>query len=391
MRRRMAWGRRRGVAMFLGMAGCILCGVPTSTQAQQDSSTDLAWYGYVKLDASWDEALVNTGNFARWVVSPEIEDPHASLNLTARQTRLGFRVQSTAGSAQLSGLWEADFYAGAAENTNGLQVRQAYVNIVWPSGWEILAGQTADVISPLVPTTLNYTVSWWAGNIGYRRPQLRVSRVQEIGGVELSLRAAAARTIGDDFGGADPGDTGTASGVPTVEGVAGLRFSAGESSISVGAYAHRGRENLGDEFTGSSIDIASSSWGGYLDADFGAVRVSGEMWTGSNLDDYFGGVGQGLTIEPESAIGVSATGGWAQIGLVQGATRVHGGFGIDDPDDDDLARGARRSNSALWGNVIRDFGGGLSVGLEYSYWQTEYLGLAKATASRVQTSVLYAF
>ena len=81
--------------------------------------------GYVKLDASWDEALVNTGNFARWVVSPTTEDPHASLNLTARQTRLGFRAGSTTGSAQLSGVWEADFYAGAAENKNGLQVRQA--------------------------------------------------------------------------------------------------------------------------------------------------------------------------------------------------------------------------------------------------------------------------
>ncbi|NNK64652.1 MAG: hypothetical protein HKO98_15745 [Gemmatimonadetes bacterium] len=381
----------RRVAVCFVVAGLTLVGGPHAARAQSESSPELAWYGYVKLDASWDEALVNTGNFARWVVSPDIEDPHASLNLTARQTRLGFRVRSEAGNAQLSGLWEADFYAGAAENKNGLQVRQAYVNIVWPSGWEILVGQTADVISPLVPTTLNYTVAWWAGNIGYRRPQVRVSRVQKLGSVILDLRAAAARTIGDDFGGDDPGDTGTASGVPTVEGLAGLRFSPGGHSISLGAYAHRGRENLGDEFTGSSIDIASSSWGGYLEADFGAVRVSGEMWTGSNLDDYFGGIGEGITIGPDSAIGVSATGGWAQIGLGDGATRAHGGFGIDDPDDDDLAQGSRRRNSTTWGNVIHDFGGGLSVGLEYSYWQTSYVGLVEATSSRVQMSVLYSF
>ena len=143
---------------------------------QSTGSPELSWYGYMKLDASWDEAIINTGNFARWVAAPEMGHSHADFNMTARQTRLGFRASSEAAGAQLTGRWEADFYAGAAENKNGLQVRHAYVDMVWPSGWEVLAGQTSDVISPLNPTTLNYTVAWWAGNIGYRRPQLRVTR-----------------------------------------------------------------------------------------------------------------------------------------------------------------------------------------------------------------------
>ena len=39
-----------------------------------------------------------------------------------------------------------------------------------------MAGQTWDVISPLNPGMLMYSVGWEAGNIGYRRAQLRAER-----------------------------------------------------------------------------------------------------------------------------------------------------------------------------------------------------------------------
>ena len=374
------------------VAAAILAMAAAPAGAQSTGSPELTWYGYVKLDASWDQALVNSGNFARWVVSPDRGDDHAGFNMTARQTRLGFRARSQAGAATVSGLWEADFYAGSAENKNGLQVRHAYVNVVWPSGWEILAGQTSDVISPLVPTTLNYVVAWWAGNIGYRRPQLRVTRTVDLGGgASFVVRGAAARTIGDDFVPADPGDSGTASGVPTFQGLVGVSLPLGGRTLSLGASAHRGAERVGPELGGESVDIDSYSWGAYLELPLGPLTLSGEGWMGSHMDDYFGGIGQGLIIGENTVTAIAGRGGWSQLGWRSDRTRINLGMGIDDPDDVDLTVDCRSRNMATWLNVIRDYGGGLEFGLEYSYWHTQYKNLRDGTSSRVQGSVIYSF
>ena len=255
----------------------------------------------------------------------------------------------------------------------------------------MLAGQTSDVISPLNPTTLNYVVAWWSGNIGYRRPQVRLSRTFDLGGASLVLRGAAARTIGDDFVAADPGDSGSAAGRPTVQGLAGLSIPMGGRSLSFGAYAHRGDENLGDDLGGESLEIASSSWGAYLEIPMGPFTLSGEGWAGSNMDDYFGGIGQGIVVVDNSATAVSTKGGWGQLGWRGSNVRINAGYGIDDPEDDDLTFSQRSQNSSMWGNVIKDFGGGLQVGLEYSRWKTQYTSLLEGTSSRVQGSVIYTF
>lgn len=359
--------------------------------AQSTGSPELEWYGYVKLDASWDEAIINTGNFARWVNAPEMGHAHADFNMTARQTRLGFRVSSEAAGAKLIGRWEADFYAGAAENKNGLQVRHAYVDIVWPSGWEVLAGQTSDVISPLNPTTLNYTVGWWAGNIGYRRPQVRVTRKVDVGGGTFLVRGAASRTIGDDWSQTCECNSGAASGVPTFQGLAGFAVPVGGRTLSFGAYGHYGREHLGQDVEGGHTRVNSSSLGGYLEIPLGALTISGEGWVGSNMDEYLGGIGQGLNFGEAGTTVIDGKGVWGQIGWKGGDTRINAGSAMDDPEDADLFAGARSRNLATWGNVIHDLGGGLQVGLEYSWWQTRYMELPEGTSSRVQGSVIYSF
>jgi hypothetical protein len=378
-----------------GVAGAVvvylICALVPFSVGGQEEKPDLVWYGYVKLDASWDEGVVNAGNFARWVLSPESADPHAHFNMTARQTRLGFRVQSSSGDAKITGRWESDFYGGGAENKNSLQVRHAYVEVAWPSGWTILAGQTSDVISPRVPNTLNYTVAWWAGNIGYRRPQLRVRRRVDLGRVDLTITGAAARTIGDDFGVPEPGDTGTDSGLPTAQGHAALSWTMGSGTASLGLHGHAGRENLRHELGDEIIELSASGWGGDMTLPLGSLTLSGEFWTGWNLDDYFGGIGQGIAVSGTVAQSVASTGGWGEMAWRDGPTRFHAGFGLDDPDDADLMAGSRARNLALWSNVQRDFGGSLSAGVEVSRWETRYVGMEEGSSMRVQTSVIYSF
>ena len=70
------------------------------------------------------------------------------------------------------------FYgAGGAENKAEIMMRHAFFKLDWPQErFSIIAGQTSDVISPLLPDTINYSVAWWSGNIGYRRPQIRITK-----------------------------------------------------------------------------------------------------------------------------------------------------------------------------------------------------------------------
>ena len=61
------------------------------------------------------------------------------------------------------------------ENKSSVLLRHAYVEVKDEDA-RLLAGQTWDVISPLCPGVLFYSVGWDAGNIGYRRPQSRAER-----------------------------------------------------------------------------------------------------------------------------------------------------------------------------------------------------------------------
>ena len=367
--------------------------VLNAADIQGQTRPELSWYGYIKMDASWDQGLVDPGNFARWVVSPDVFQGHGHFNMTPRQTRLGFLVRSEAGGAALTGRFESDFYGGGAENKNALQVRHAYVEAVWPSGWSLLAGQASDVVSPLNPGTLNYTVAWWVGNIGYRRPQLRVTkRVALAGSGEVRFEAAATRTIGDDFSAAEPGDTGADSELPTVQGLVGFTFPVSGRSLAVGAYAHHGVENLHEQLGGQPVKLSSTGWGGYLTVPMGSsAALNGEAWSGWNLDDYLGGIGQGIHVAGQSASNVASSGGWGELSVKHGKVSARAGAGVDDPDDADLGTGGRDRNTAFWGTVMRDAGGGLSYGLEVSRWETTYVEGTTGTSWRVQGSVIFTF
>ena len=358
--------------------------------AKTKAKPELEWYGYVKLDASWDESLIDSGNFARWATSPSLIAEHSHVNLTARQTRFGFRVAAPErGGPRLTARLEADFYGGGAENKNWLQLRHAYAQLDWPEGgWSLIAGQTSDVISPLVPSTLNYTVAWWAGNIGYRRPQARVTRTVKTGDSgAVILAAALSRTIGDDFGSAEPGDSGADSGVPTVQVRLARRWSGGE----VGLSGHWGDEILREAGQDPRLEVHSWSWNLDLVAQLSAkLSLKAEAWGGENLDDYFGGIGQGVNFERGEA--VEASGGWLALAYeARPGLEIGVGAGLDDPDDEMLASGARARNLATWANAVWELWPGLKVGVELSSWQTDYVDLEDGSSLRAQSSLIYSF
>jgi len=372
-------------------------------------------YGFLKADAVYMTARANdAGNYARWIDSEELNENDNQFNLTARESRFGLMFQGPGlESMKTSARLEMDFYEGGAENKGRPMMRHAYFQLDWPkSGWSLLAGQTSDTNSPLVPDSLNYSVGWWVGNIGYRRPQIRVGKSFDVGkDFQVLTQVAVARTIGHfgPFDIAENMDTGKDSGFPTVQVRYALTFPLlGGKKSTFGISGHYGEEEYDKDASHSSTNINSWSAGAdILIPICGWLNFKAEFWTGEDLDSYLGGVGQGIVIETTdnvfvNGVGVTGTyvgdwsvnsmGGWGNfiLGPWDG-WRFSVGYSVDNPDNGDVPTKGRTWNSTYWGQTSYDINEAVRVGVELSWWETEYKDLDDGDALRVQTSLVYRF
>jgi hypothetical protein len=358
------------------------------------STVDVELYGFVKVDAAHDTARTSTGNLARWVESEEDAGNDDDGNVTARDTRLGLRLRGPpAAGAKTSAQVELDFYGDGAENKPQPMLRHAFFTIDWADlGLSLLAGQTWDVISPQLPFTLNSAVLWWAGNIGYRRPQVRLTgkfAVAESTTFECAL--AATRSIGRSsaFGALDSGQD---AGTPGGQGRAAItRPLIDGRPATLGVSGHVAKEQYDTAKDGSNEDIGS--WSVCLDfalpvADW--LTLKGECHRGENLDQYVGGIGQGVNLT--SLTGIAAAGGWvaAAIGPFTGWT-----FGLGASRErvarGDVDLGARARNRAIFVHAVYALDARTSVGLELFSWRTTYAGKAAGDSLRIQMSFIFKF
>jgi cell division protein FtsB len=358
------------------------------------SSLDLEFYGYVKADASYDSSRTTPGNFVVYVDSEATRKNDDEFNLTANQTRLGLNISGpSSDTLKTSGRVEFDFYGNyASENKAKIQMRHAYLVLDWPKArFSILAGQTSDIISPLVPNTLNYTVLWDAGNIGYRRPQIRLTQVVPMGEkASLKLEGGCSRTIGrTDLTNSESGED---AGFPTLQGRVSMTFPFfGPKPTTVGVSGHRGTEEYDLNPTGQNVDF--DSWSVNLDVTQPVcpwLTIKGELFAGENLDQYFGGIGQGVNTTALKEI--SAEGGWVAASLgpwSQWSFNV--GAGIDSVDRNDVTAGGRTQNTSIFGNVLYSLNKHAQVGVEVSQWNTHYRGPGDADDMRAQASFIYKF
>jgi hypothetical protein len=367
---------------------------PAQEAAKPSGGFEIKSYGYIKLDASYNDSRLTNGNYATYVASEGTIDNDDTFNMTPRQSRLGVDISAPDVSGfKTKAKVEVDFYgdgSAAHENKAEPMLRHAFLETT-KGGFSFLAGQTSDVISPLSPSTLNYTVGWGAGNIGYRRAQARISynkTFDEFTGVLTQF--AVSRTTGltnEDLDGNSVND-GDDSGFPTVQGRVALTTKglAGKKNV-IGISGHYGQEEV--DWAGAETDL--DSWSGNIDFVIPLSErftLSGEAFTGKNLDDYFGGILQGVNTTTRNEI--STKGMWSQINFTFNKDwQYNAGFGIDDPDTDDINIGNRDKNSFYFVNTMFKVLPMLTIGFEYSYWETEYKGSADGTANRFQTSAIF--
>ena len=362
------------------------------------SGANVQFYGFARFDASYDTNPISPGNIALWAL-PENGRNDSEWNLTAGATRLGLNISGPdTPNMKLSGNIELDFLTSVSTETNQApRLRHGYVKAYWPaSDFSVLAGQTWDLVSSLIPFVDDPALLWDAGNIGSRHPQVRLTKGFSSGNNgRIEVAIAASRTIGEKNGSLQA-DTGKDAAMPSFQG----RVAFSEPLIvknqpaTIALSGHHGQEEWDTNSTGNYKTL--DSWSCNLELSMPLnekVLLAGEYFTGSNLDDYFGGIGQGVNnavaTDPRE---IRAQGGWGALRYtINPETSVSLGAGIDDPNDNDLAVGARSRNQSIFANVITKITPNFILGLQLSDWKTDYKNAAGSDAVRAQSSVTYKF
>ena len=376
----------------------------TSSHMPVWSNLDIQLYGFLKLDASYDSSRIYPGDYALWVQNESQNDNDNQFDMTVRETRLGMLLKGpSSGDMTASGRVEVDFFGpgeGIKENQPRLMMRHAYVTLDWPQErFSILAGQTSDVMSPLNPTTINYTVCWFVGNIGYRRPQFRLTKDYSLASdVDLKLEGAVARTIGRES--VTGGDSGADAGFPTLEGRVSVSLPIYERQVTtIGVSGHKGQEEYDYNAAGDSKDF--DTWSINMDLTQpinDKLLVRGEIFTGKDLDAYYGGIGQGVTLTGTHALtAIGSSGGWVEATYDASAkTQLNLGYSMEDVHEGGLntstsAVPTRSENRTIFGNIIYALNAQTDIGLELSHWRTEYKGPGDAESVRVEAALKYKF
>ena len=375
--------------------------IPVTIAAASGAKVQL--YGFARFDASYDTGTIYPGNIALWALPENGRKHDGEWDLTAGATRVGMNLNGPDTECmKLTGNIEFDFLTGiSTENNQAPRLRHGYIKASWPaSDFSILAGQTWDLVSSLIPFVDDPALIWDAGNIGSRHAQVRVTKGVATGEKSrLELAVAASRTIGERTSYQTltlQNDTGKDGAIPSLQGRMALStpLFVRNQPATLAFSGHYGQEEWDTNGTGSYKTL--DSWSCNLELSMPlseTVLFAGEYFTGTNLDDYFGGIGQGInstvTTDPRE---IRSQGGWGALKYsINPSTTFSIGAGLDNPNDNDLAVGARSRNQTIFTNVITKITQNFILGFQLSDWKTEYKGASEGDAVRAQSSVTYKF
>ncbi|HZX43818.1 MAG TPA: hypothetical protein VFE93_18410 [Myxococcaceae bacterium] len=330
--------------------------------------------GELVVNANYNTSTMVVGSIPGFV---QIRSPATTgqFNVSPGNTFLAVSAQPPKlGEVQLQARFDMDFRSNAPylnENAFLPLVRDLYLEATW-SRLRVLAGQASDIISPRASATLNfYPLSF----------QSAIAQAVQTFQVSGTIQA-------------------TQVGLPDFQGHVGFAFGPvredGPRFFECGVAGHFGRRQviLQDPGTSTPSDVQQfASWSFVADGSLrlgDSTLIEGEYFIGQLVGDYSGAIFQ--TVDPVKKVPIRARGGWVQLTQRLGQRwTVHAGFGTDDPFDQDLAANERRTNSEVFGNVLFRIVNGLRVGLELSWWATQWVDNPTANSFRVETAVLYGF
>ena len=370
-----------------------------SVAMEENATVDLSEpqvdvYGFFRMDMAYDDshsANYFDGAGAGWVNKEAVDDNDDQFNITGRVSRVGVKVETPQQDGlKISGVAEGDFCGGGSSSSGEFRMRHAYVKLDWVDyDFSILAGQYWDLISPIYPTTVDAAVKWWGGNLGYRRPQLRLTKGYEVGqDSRLELAGAFSRSDGWSDNLLSNVDSGIDSGTPNYQARIGLVAPIfGSRKTQIGISGHYGQEDV------DSWDETMETWSVNIDFDQPItdwLSIKGEVFNGKNLDAYLGGIAQGVNKISHQEI--ASAGGWGCITIKPSKSWIFNtGLSIDDVDSSDINDGDRSCNKSIFTNCFYKIDKHTTTGFELQKMTTEYKGESDAENLKAQKMIMYPF
>lgn len=382
------WDKRNRSKSARAVIAIFAAAVSTSVYADGVTFTP---YGRVKLDGVYDSQAMFPGDFTvETKVQPTNGASTDEYTMTANQSIFGIDMAgpSVAG-ATLTGKIELDFYSpGTTQDNRAIpQMKQAYMKLDWAdSKFSILAGQTWDLIQSLNLVDLNYGYLFLAGNPGYRRPQILVSKGFDIGSSELKVQASInkptpAVLVGDaTVGQASAAD----SDSPSFQGrISYTTHLLTDKPTVISIKGSKANARIYDSMVNGSPNAAGAHFDGVNQWSWGAdlslpimdnLKFAGGYFRGADMNDFFGlsqaFYNNGTLIEQEEE------GAWGELSYqVNDNVWVAAGYGYDaitDPWDNTAGNVELLKNNVPFALATYNFTKEFKVGFEVSQYISTY-------------------
>jgi hypothetical protein len=337
-------------------------------------------YGLIVANGFYNSAKTNNSDIPAYADTLTVAEstsnlPMSNVGATIRQSRLGLQVSAVrALGAQVIGHFQFDFVGGQQPSAAGrtsplMRIRIASIRMDW-AHVGLLIGQDWTLLAPQTPISyagMGVPLFGYSGNLWFRSPQVRFTAETSWKthlGIQVAVLAPM-QPLAQGVVSTQP-DSAERSGRPTMEGRAYLAWGTGDLASEIGVAGHAGWLATGGDSLLQSKVVA-------LDGRIALgprLVVSGEAFSGQALGAFAGGVAQNLGL---GGVPVRAQGGWVQVDIrPRAGWQVGGGYGIDDPNNEDLLDSGRGRNVTYAAHLMWRPGGGLVFGTEYKRIETLY-------------------
>ena len=370
-------------------------------------------YGFVRGDYAMATQRFQDLQFPQWVLPndsryvigpnkiPITTDDGFNYNTFAKITRLGLEYfHQPSGLIEGGRVWgriEADFLNNQTDTTLPfnqpsrpyLRLRLAYLGIGY-GDWDFVMGQDWDIFSPLLPIVQAGTQMAYAGNTGDRRPCAYLNYDHDFGEgnrIQFQNGIALANAIDQADLNFDGQRGNEAYGLPGFESRLGfvLPTAVEKQPLMFGVSGV-----MADDYSGTGIGKSGArtfpqrALAGDIRFPINErITIQAECYAGYNLNEWRGGVGQG--INPIEGKVIRAMGGWTEV-VAQSCDyhRCSLGMGVDKANGSDVSEFGRTRNMIYWARNELLLDPSMILGCEYFYWSTMYKGLNSGNANLIQ-------
>lgn len=337
-------------------------------------------YGYVKLEALYENSEACQGDWLLYAYPGNSDKADQRVfSMNARSSRLGLQFDGPTSkrTTSVNALIEWDFSGGFPNSSTAarqpqIRLRHAWFELNNPH-WELRLGQDWALITTPFPVTVDAVVGAARGNLWMTFPQIKYTlKVAPFKAAFSINRPISGNVKYDSFtnGDLDIVDDGERNGYPWIMG----RLWYNQPNFTASLSGHYGKEQIADQSNNKHLLPTYS-----LNTDF-IIKIKRLTWTtklftGENLNSFFGGVLQGFVKTTNTVKNISSYGGWTQITWAMNEKLIlTAGSGLDQPNKKQLPDLINIRTRNLWKYANLNFKPNPRVAFmfELSHLTTEY-------------------